>query len=108
MVVGEFTVLIFKNNHAVTLNPGGTVRNGAPVLDEAAKLLKAAGIKEALIVGELYIARKDNKRARVHDVVKVARKPTSDAELDSIRFAVFDLLEVGSRARWNWRMPFRG
>src|SRR5262245_24045398 len=34
-VDGEFTVLVFRDNQAFTLNPGGTVRIGLPALVEA-------------------------------------------------------------------------
>ena len=37
---GEFTCLVYKNGKAFTVNPGGTVRYGAPFHDEAAKKLK--------------------------------------------------------------------
>jgi hypothetical protein len=54
---GEFTVLVYRQGEIFTLNPGGTVRVGLPVLDEAAKLLSKAKVKEALIACELYYAR---------------------------------------------------
>jgi hypothetical protein len=54
-VDGEFTVLVFRQNEAFSLNPGGTVRVGLPWLEEAARLLSQAGVKEALIAGELYV-----------------------------------------------------
>src|SRR6476660_9505515 len=73
---GEFTVLVFRQGEALTLNPGGTVRVGLPVLDEAAKLLSKAGVREALIACELYFAR-DDRRSRVHDIVSAAARPTT-------------------------------
>src|SRR5689334_22298163 len=45
-VDGEFTVLIFRDGQAFSLNPGGTVRAGLPWMEEAAKLLSKAGVKE--------------------------------------------------------------
>ena len=91
---GEFTVLVMRDGEVVTLNPGGTVRSGLPLMEEAQKMLSDAGIKDALIAGELYVARADKKRPRVHDVVKVARGPKNQADLDSLCFAVFDLIEI--------------
>lgn len=88
---GEFTVLVFSGGEVFTINPGGTVRVGLPLLEEAARLLSKAGIKEAAIAGELYVAR-DDRRARVHDVVSSVGRPTSTKELDGLRFAAFDLL----------------
>ena len=71
----------------------GTVRVGLPFLDEAARLLSKAGIKEAMIAGELYQARED-RRPRVQDVVSTAGRPTAVAELEQLRFAAFDLISL--------------
>ncbi len=90
---GEFTVLVLRQGEVFTLNPGGTVRVGLPLLDEAARLLTKAGIKEAMIAGELYQARED-RRPRVQDVVSSAGRPTSVAELEQLRFAAFDLISL--------------
>jgi hypothetical protein len=90
---GEFTVLIFRQGEVFTLNPGGTVRVGLPFLEEAAGLLSKAGIKEAMIAGELYQA-KDDRRPRVQDVVSTVGRPTAVAELDQLRFAAFDLISL--------------
>ena len=92
-VDGEFTVLIFRDGQAFSLNPGGTVRAGLPWMEEAAKLLSKAGVKEAMIPGELYVGRTD-RRPRVHDVSNVARQPQSPADLQSLNFAVFDLMSI--------------
>lgn len=91
-VDGEFTCLLWRDGEICTLNPGGTLRAGAPFLQEAAKLLK--GVKSALIGGELYVQRPDGKRARVHDVVRVARNPQSAEEVGTLAFAVFDIYEL--------------
>lgn len=92
-VDGEFTVLNFSDDEAFSINPGGTVRIGLPWLDEAADLLKKAGIKNARIAGELFIHNAD-RRPRVHDVSTVARGPKSPEDLERIRFAPFDIIEV--------------
>lgn len=111
---GEFTVLVFKQGEAFTLNPGGTVRVGLPFLDEAAKLLSQGGVKEAMIAGELYVARED-RRTRVHDIVSLAGKPTAVAELAQIRFAAFDLISLNGappaaafRDTWGQLTKFLG
>lgn len=88
---GEFTVLVFRRGEAFTINPGGTVRVGLPLLEEAARLLSKAGIKEAIIAGELYVSR-DDRRTRVHDVVSSVGRPTTVKELDGLRFAAFDII----------------
>jgi hypothetical protein len=92
-VDGEFTVLIFRDGQVFSLNPGGTVRAGLPWMEEAAKLLSKAGVKEALIPGELYVGRTD-RRPRVHDVSNVARQPQSAGDLQSLNFAVFDVISI--------------
>ena len=91
-VDGEYTCLIWRDGEICTLNPGGTLRAGAPFLAEAAKKLK--GIKSALIGGELYVQRPDGKRARVHDVVRVARAPETKEEVGQLAFAVFNIYEL--------------
>jgi hypothetical protein len=90
---GEFTVLVFRQGEVFTLNPGGTVRVGLPLLDEAGTLLSKAGVKEAMIAGELYQAR-DDRRPRVQDVVSTVGRPSAIAELEQLRFAAFDLISV--------------
>lgn len=90
---GEFTVLVFRQGEVFTLNPGGTVRVGLPLLDEASGLLSKAGVKEAMIAGELYQAR-DDRRPRVQDVVSTVGRPTAVGELDQLRFAAFDLISL--------------
>ena len=95
---GEFTVLVWRNGNLVTLNPGGTVRVGLPWQQEAEKILVDAGVKEAMIAGELYVHHEDGKRERVHDVTSVARQPESDAELNRLRFAVFDLISINDES----------
>ncbi len=95
---GEFTCLVYrgdkKSAEAFTLNPGGTVRSGAAFHLEAAKKLSKAGIKSALLGGELYVRRSDGKRPWVHDVVRVARKPEDQAAVDSLSFGIFNIYDL--------------
>lgn len=105
-VDGEFTVLIFRDGVAFTLNPGGTVRVGLPWQEEAAKLLSKAGIREAVVAGELYgavspaqkSATAEGRRPRVHDVAALARQPQSSGDLERLQFAVFDLISIDGAA----------
>ena len=90
---GEFAVLVFQGDEALLLNPGGTVRVGLPLIEEAAALLRKAGIDRAMVAGELYVVRQDGKRARVHDVGTAVANPENNKALDDLRFAAFDLLE---------------
>lgn len=92
-VDGEFTVLTWEGGEAFSINPGGTVRLGLPWLEEAKRLFQAAGIQSAKIAGELFVHSED-RRPRVHDVTKIARNPKSDDDLERIRFAPFDIVEL--------------
>src|SRR5262249_36904660 len=76
---GEFNALVYADGEAALVNPGGTVRVGVPDLESAAWHLQAAGIRSAMIAGELWYDRPDGGRERVHDVVRVARRPESEA-----------------------------
>ncbi len=91
---GEFTVLVYQDGQAYTVNPGGTVRVGMPWQAEAVELLKKHGVKQAMIAGELYVAETEGRRPRVHDVTHVARQPESAAELERLGFAVFDVISL--------------
>ena len=94
---GEFTVVVYRDGEAITVNPGGTVRVGLPCLVETAAVLKKAKIKEAMIAAELYVARPDGKRPRVHDVVQVARGAESKDDLQTLSLAVFDLISINEQ-----------
>src|SRR5262245_10892120 len=96
-VDGEFNVLVYADGAALLANPGGTVRIGLPLIKEAAELLRAAGVQRIMVAGELYYAAAAGKRPRVHDVTRVARQPASQAELDSLRFAAFDIVELDGK-----------
>jgi hypothetical protein len=91
---GEFNVLVYQDGEAILVNPGGTVRAGLPEVERVAWHLHAAGVRRALVAGELFWERPDGGRERVHDVVRVARNPQSDAELLDLHFAAFDLLDL--------------
>lgn len=91
---GEFTILIYRDGDAVTLNPGGTLRAEAPFMKEAAAALKKAGIKEAILGGELYVQRPDGKRPRVHDVVRVARAPADAGEVAQLGMGFFNIYDL--------------
>lgn len=92
-VDGECTILLIDRTGCCSVNPGGVVRHGLPFMDEAVQLLGKSKFKQALVAGELFVARTD-RRPRVHDVSKVARQPESAADLEALHFAVFDVLEL--------------
>ncbi|NJM55706.1 MAG: hypothetical protein HC841_07195 [Verrucomicrobiae bacterium] len=53
-----------------------------------------AGVTSAILGGELYVARPDGKRARVHDVTRIARAPETAADVASLRFAAFAIYDI--------------
>ncbi len=93
-VDGEYTLLIYRDGEAVTLNPGGTLRANAPFMAEAAAALKKAGVKSAILGGELYVQRPDGKRPRVHDVVRVARAPADAGEVAQLAMGFFNIYDL--------------
>ena len=94
---GEFTCLVYRDGEVFSINPGGTVRTGAEFHKRTAKHLKKAGVKSALIGGELYVNRPDGKRAWVHDVVRVARKPEDQDAVDSLGFGIFNIYDLDGK-----------
>ncbi|MFZ4764978.1 MAG: hypothetical protein ACOYMN_08485, partial [Roseimicrobium sp.] len=108
-VDGEFNVLVYDGTEAILVNPGGTVRVGLLLLDEAASLLSKAGVKSAIAVGELHVRRPDGQRARVHDVSRIARKPANADEAAQLCFAVFDLMELnGEEIASDYALTWKG
>jgi hypothetical protein len=91
---GEFTVAVWRDGEVISLNPYGTARVGAPWHAELGQLLKKAGIKSAILGGELYVNFKDGKRCRVMDVCRIGRVPTTQDELDSLQYAVFSVFDL--------------
>jgi ATP dependent DNA ligase domain/ATP dependent DNA ligase C terminal region len=93
---GEFTLLLISGGSCCSVNPGGVVRAGLPFMEEAVELLGKTKHKQMLLAGELYLARED-RRPRVHDVSRAARQPDSQADLDNLRLAVFDIIEIDDK-----------
>jgi ATP-dependent DNA ligase len=90
---GEFALIGFDGEKAISVNPGGTVRTGLPCLQEAEKLLRKAGIRSCLLVGEYYFRDEVSESLRVHQTVRILRSPDSAAELNRIGLAFFDVVE---------------
>lgn len=96
---GEYTCLVYNDGEVFTINPGGTIRTGAPFHDQAKTILDQCDVSFALLGGELYVHRGDDHRPRVHDVVRVARAPEDEAAVASLRFAVFNIYEWDDQQR---------
>ncbi|MEM7456745.1 MAG: hypothetical protein AAF456_20545 [Planctomycetota bacterium] len=93
---GEFTVLIYDDGELVSLNPGGKVRFGLPFQEEAKQILDGSNIQQAMIAGELYVTNDQDRRPRVHDVASLVRQPDDVEDLQRVRFAVFDWIQLDS------------
>ena len=91
---GEFAMLFFNGEDVLSVNPGGTVRVGLPAYLEAAKLLKKAKVKECVLAAEIYLKDEPSQAQRVQQVVRVLRNPESEAQLDRLGVAVFDVIEL--------------
>ncbi len=98
-VDGEFTCLVYNEGEVFTIHPGGTIRIGAPMHEESKKILDQCGVRYALLGGELYVRRADDRRPRVHDVVRVARAPESSEDVASLCLALFNIYEWNDEQR---------
>ncbi len=91
---GEFSLVFFNGEKLISVNPGGTVRLGLPCFQEAEKLLKAAKVKSCILGGEIYMQAEQSKGLRIHQVVSVLRNPKSEADMERLGLAIFDVAEV--------------
>jgi hypothetical protein len=91
---GEFSLILFNGEKLISVNPGGTVRLGLPCFQEAEKLLKAAKVKSCILGGEIYMQAENSKGLRIHQVVSVLRNPKSEADMERLGLAIFDVAEA--------------
>ena len=87
---GEMNVLFFEGDNAAIINRSGKVRTGLPCVEDAKNALKAAGITQAIIPGELFVDQSMG-RTRVFDVLAALADRTAK---DNLRLAFFDLIEL--------------
>lgn len=87
---GEFNVLLFDGENSYLMNPGGKVRAGLPFLEEATRLLKAAGKKTAVYACEVCM-KEDVERARVFNVLTAWADPSMQPDL---RLIPFDIVNI--------------
>jgi len=86
---GELAV-IFWNGSLFTINTGGKVRMGLPCMEDAARALQAAGIREAVIPAEMYVGE-EKGRSRVFEVLAAL----ADRSLHgTIHLAPFDIIHI--------------
>lgn len=87
---GELAVLFYDGTEVYTVNTGGRVRLGLGVHEDALAALRAAGVRQAVLPAELYVAETAG-RTRVFDVSAALADPARHGEL---RLAVFDILSI--------------
>lgn len=90
---GEFATIVYENEKAVTINRSGRIRLGLPCAEEAAKLLKKAGVKQAIIPAEIYVDDTD-KRTRTLDLIHALSKK---GDVSMLHLAAFDILELDNK-----------
>lgn len=91
---GEFAMLAYQSGEAVTINRSGRTRLGLPCVEEAARLLQRAGVKQAILPAEIYVEDND-KRTRVHDLIHALSKK---GDVRKLHLAFFDVLELEGAA----------
>ncbi len=95
---GEFTTMVYRAGELILINPGATVRIGLPWEADAIQMMEAAGIKDIMVAGELYVVNEEGRRPRVHDTVTVARQPIDEKDLSRLRYAAFDIMYLDGQA----------
>lgn len=93
---GEFAMFVYQGGDAVTINRSGRTRLDLPCVAEAARLLREAGIDDAILPAEIYVDDGD-KRTRVNDLIHALSKK---GDVRTLRLAFFDVLELAGE-------PFR-
>mgnify|MGYP000754091863 CR=1 FL=1 len=90
---GHFYILYFdQSGECVLANPSGKTRIGLPLQKEAVQLLQKAGIQSVVLAGELYLSGK--RRTRAFEATRLMESPSSEEELNQLRFGVFDISEL--------------
>ncbi|MDR3237153.1 MAG: hypothetical protein LBT84_01485 [Spirochaetia bacterium] len=90
---GELAVIFYDGADIFVINTGGRVRSGLPCMDAAAKMLKSAGLKSAVIPSELHVDGKE--RGRVFDVLAALADPSKHKQL---RLSPFDIVSLNGAA----------
>lgn len=94
---GEYAFIIHDRGQTVTVNRSGRVRRGIPCIEQAGRLLDAAGIREAMLGAEIYVEPL-GRRGRVNDLLAAL---ADKKRIGTLRLAVFDLVELDGK-------PWRG
>jgi ATP-dependent DNA ligase len=87
---GILALIFWDGKTAFIINTGGKQIDGIPPVEEAAKLLKAAKLKEAVIAAELYVDESKGRK-RISDVNAALADAKRAGEL---RLAPFDIVSI--------------
>lgn len=95
---GEFAMIAHAGDRTVTINRSGRVRWGIPCIEEAGRLLREAGIGEAMIGAEIYVV-KAGKRGRLGDLLAAL---AHEKRIGTLHLAVYDVVELDGKP-WQAR-----
>ncbi len=87
---GEYAIIFHDRGRTVTVNRSGRVREGIACIEEAGRLIERAGYKQAIAPAEIYVSD-DDRKTRVNDLISALANKN---KTDSLKLAVFDLLEL--------------
>lgn len=96
---GEYAMIVHDAGQTVTINRSGRVRRGIPCIEEAGRLLSAAGVKQAMLGAEIYVDRGD-RRGRVNDLLAAL---ADRRRIGDLQLAVYDIVSWNGRP---WRAPY--
>ncbi len=91
---GEHAHLYYDGERAFLIRHRGYAYTGLPCLEQAKQIFDAAGIRQALIPGELFVRKAELERTRVFDVISLTKSPKTDADLAALSFSPFDILRL--------------
>lgn len=90
---GEYAMIVCDRGTTVTINRSGRVRRGIPCIEEAGRLIAAAGITEGMFGAEIY-AHVDGRRSRLKDLLAAL---ADKKRIGTLRLAVYDAVELDGR-----------
>lgn len=96
---GEYAMIVYDHGTTVTINRSGRVRRGIPCIEEAGRLIAAAGIEDGMFGAEIYV-QQEGKRGRVNDLLSVL---ADKKRIGTLHLAVYDIVELDGRP---WRRHF--
>ena len=96
---GEYAFIIHDGGQTVAVNRSGRVRRGIPCIEEAGRLIAAAGIDRGMFGAEIYVV-KGQKRGRLNDLLAAL---ADKKRIGTLHLAFYDIVEVNGRP---WRTHF--